>query len=609
MPIADPVHEIKSRLSIVELIQEYVHLTKAGGNWRALCLFHQEKSPSFMVSEEKQMFHCFGCGEGGDIFTFIQKIEGVEFPEALRILARKANVPLPQFNPKLENTRTRVHAVVETAATFYQRLLQKDPRAEFARAYCTERQIDSPTLDLFRIGYAPDSWDATFAHLRENNFSVQEIVDAGMLVKKEKAVGHYDRFRNRLMIPIRDVHGRIIGFTSRTLDPNDKSAKYINTPETLIYHKGATLFNLDLAKSHIKQSGAAIVVEGNMDAIALTQAGFKNVVAVSGTAFTEQQITLLKRFTQTLLLAFDHDEAGFTALKRSVDEALAAELDLSVVDYPTGKDPDECVKKDPNGFAHAAAHTKPLGDYIFEKACEGRNPNHIQDKKKIAADFLWFLAKLKNSIEQSHYLKRLAETIGVQEDALHEALKKRAQKEKRPLAAKGFPVPVQKKNTVQQDLESELMGLLLRFPEHLDTAIENFNPDLMQEPFIRELYKSLILYYTEHGFSPGISFSEPHLHSFLQRSSDRSEDDFEHESGILLLASERVLESADENTARKEIKIRIRRLKTFSIQSKLHIIEQTIRELERGGGNESRVSELSREFRDLTDELLNCELI
>lgn len=604
----DPVQEIKARLNVLEVIQEYLHLTKAGGNWRALCPFHQEKTPSFMVSEEKQMYHCFGCGEGGDIFEFVKKMEGIEFPEALRILAKKANVPLPSFNPKLENEKTIILRVLEAAVAHYHDCLIRDARAAGARDYLAGRGIDETTRDLFQFGYAPESWDETLTALEAQKFSMTNVFDAGLLVKKERGVGYYDRFRNRLMIPIRDVHGVTVGFTSRVLGAHETGAKYINTPETPVYHKGWVLFNLDRARAAIKEKDAVIIVEGNMDAISLAQADFANVVASSGTAFTEQQVKLVKRFTANVLLALDHDEAGFEALKRSSEELLRHEMSIRVVDYPDGKDPDECVRKNREGFARAVEKAEPLGDYLFRHALHGRDVSKIDDKKMIAKELLPFIAKIYNPIERSHYLKRLAMILDVSEDVLLPALQKASRAGRRTSTSSSQPFrSARVPHDTGRQLEQELIGLLLRFPEHLEFAIEHLDPETMQDSFSRALYKSLIIYYTEHGFHVGFSYSEPHLRSFLIQSTEKSEEHFEHESGILLLAARSVLPDEMAEQARKEIKERIRRLNKTSIQKKLKAIEQTIRSIEETGGDTEKLLEYSRQFRDLAEELRSIE--
>ena len=319
----NPTEEIKKRLDIVDLLGEYIKLKQAGSNFKALCPFHNEKTPSFMISPEKQIWHCFGCSKGGDQFTFIQEMEGVEFPEALRILARRAGVQLTYHNPEFHNQKTRLLDLLRTISEYWHQILLKDDSAENIRKYLSDRKINSQTIEDFNFGYAKDSWDDAIKYLQAKDFSLKEINDAGISVAGDRGKP-YDRFRGRLIFPIRDVHGNVVGFTARKMQEEDKGGKYINSPQTAVYNKSSILYNLDLAKQEIKRLGYAILVEGNMDAVASYQAGTKNVIAVSGTALTLDQIDILKRYTINVMIAFDADVAGTNANLRGIDLAWQA---------------------------------------------------------------------------------------------------------------------------------------------------------------------------------------------------------------------------------------------------------------------------------------------
>src|SRR3989338_6558560 len=421
--MAGQVDEIKARIDIVDLVSEYIRLKQAGTNWRALCPFHNEKTPSFMVSRDKQIWHCFGCSEGGDIFSFIQKMEGLEFPEALRLLAQKAGVKLVSQDPKLASQRNRLLDVCQLAARFWHQVLLESAQAESVRTYLkNQRQINQTTIEDFKLGYAADSWDTLIKFLKNKGFSDQEIFLAGLSVKKERANDFYDRFRGRLMFPINDLHGNQIGFSGRTLKAEEKAGKYINTPQTLIYNKSLVVFNLDKAKEFIKKDNLAVAVEGQMDVLAAWQAGTKNVIATSGTALTLDQLQIIKRYTDSLSIAFDADLAGQSAAKRGIDLALGQELNVKVIVLQQGKDPDECIKNNPGDWLAAVKQAKSIMEYYFEQTLSRVNLHQVEGKKEAAKILLPIIAKIGNKIEQAHWLQKLAELLQVSESVLREKI-------------------------------------------------------------------------------------------------------------------------------------------------------------------------------------------
>jgi DNA primase len=313
-----PVEDIKARIDIVDFINESVPLRQAGTNWKGKCPFHNEKTPSFMVSRDRGSWHCFGCSKGGDIFTFIQEQEGLDFPEALRLLAKRAGVELREYNKEEQTQRTKVLDVLRWVSRYYQEVFRKAADAEPARAYLKQRQVNEESLEDFGVGYAPAAWDTTYQALKKKGFSDDDIFQAGLTIKKDRGAGYYDRFRNRIMFPIQDVNGTVVGFSGRVLDalvdPNGPvPAKYINSPQTIVYDKGHVLYGLDKAKQEMKRAGRAVLVEGQMDCLMSHQAGVKYVVATSGTALTADQVGLLRRYTTNLVLAFDQDVAGAQA--------------------------------------------------------------------------------------------------------------------------------------------------------------------------------------------------------------------------------------------------------------------------------------------------------
>jgi len=306
--IGKPSEEIKEKLDIVDLISEYIKLKPAGmENFRALCPFHNEKTPSFMVSRSKQIFKCFGCGEGGDVFSFVMKMEGVEFVDALRELAKKAGVELRRQDPKFYSKREKVLKILDLAASYYYQALLKSKTGQVARDYIKERKLKDLTVDEFKLGFSPDDWEMLSRFLKSRGFKDDEILESGLVVPRQGKSGYYDRFRYRLMFPIWDAQGRVVGFTARVLRKDEKMGKYINTPQGMIYDKSRVLYGLDKAKSVVRREGKLIIVEGNMDVIASHQAGVKNVIASSGTALTSPQIEIIKRYTDKIVFAFDMD--------------------------------------------------------------------------------------------------------------------------------------------------------------------------------------------------------------------------------------------------------------------------------------------------------------
>ncbi|MCD4762066.1 DNA primase, partial [bacterium] len=416
-----PSEEIKAKLDIIDLIREYIPLKAAGVNFRAKCPFHREKTPSFTVSPEKQIYHCFGCGKGGDIFSFIQEIESVDFVGALKILAPKAGVALKRQDPKAASERNRVLDIIDIARRYYSKILIDSNQAKAARQYLKERGLKEEIIDEWQIGFSPDSWDSLSKILLGKGYAEHEIFKAGMNVKNSTSSRFYDRFRGRIMFPINDVNTTTVGFSARVSpekEAEEKMGKYINSPQTVVYDKSKILFGLDKAKQEIRRSDYAIVVEGQMDVITAHQAGFKNVVASSGTALTAHQVILLKRFTKNIMLAFDMDEAGATASDRGIQEALKQEMNIKVVELKDGKDPDDCIREDKEAWAEAVKTAKPMMQYYFDRTFSGMDLSDIVNRREAASILLNIIVKVGNRIEQDHWLKKLSEKIDVSESIL-----------------------------------------------------------------------------------------------------------------------------------------------------------------------------------------------
>lgn len=497
------VEEIKNRLDIVEVISEYVsNMKQAGGNWKGLCPFHNEKTPSFMVSRDKQIWHCFGCGEGGDVISFVQKIENIEFPEALKILAKRAGVTLRYEDKSLSSQKTKLLDVLEVAARFYHYNLLKMPEAEGARNYLYgKRALIEETVEKFFLGFALNSWDSAIKFLCGKGFSEKDIFLAGLSVKKERGAGYYDRFRGRIIFPIRDIHGHVVGFTARLMPEVEKKenagGKYVNTPQTLVYDKSRVIFGLDFAKQEIKKENLAVMVEGNMDVIASHQAGVRNVVASSGTAMTVEQVNLLKRYSPNLAISFDADLAGNTAAMRGIDVALKEGINIKVIMLSSeiGKDPDDYIKKDPNLWREAITSSMAFMDYYIKKTLAGLDLRKVEDKKKAAKNLLAQVIKIPDKVEQTFYLEKLANILGVSEQVLRESMPKEKEAA-RPILFAKKNVLISAKNRPSLIAE-RFIALVFKYPNQFSLAIPYLEPFMFPNRLSGEIYKNLILYYNK----------------------------------------------------------------------------------------------------------------
>lgn len=419
--------EIKARLNIVELIGTYVRLEKSGQHWKACCPFHQERSPSFMVNEEKAMWHCFGCGKGGDAFAFVMEMEGLDFREALAMLAEKAGVELPKYRTdqkEEKGNKERLFELLELSAKFYEKQLF-GPGKKVILPYLKERGLTEESIARFRLGYAPDGWRYIFEFLQDRGFRVDEIEQAGLILKKEGGSGHYDRFRDRIMFPIFDIFGHVLGYSARVAPGGDESqAKYINTPETTVYHKSRALYGFFHAKQAMKQSGKTVIVEGNMDVIAMHQAGIENTVAVSGTALTPEQLTLMKRYGSEVCLFFDMDGAGQKAARKSAELALEKELQVSVIALPYGKDAAEIGKESGEKLKAAVESAVPALRYFLEQSVQKNGKETPQGKRKIVEEYTTLLTAVANPIERAQAIKELAREIEMDEKLINSMVNK-----------------------------------------------------------------------------------------------------------------------------------------------------------------------------------------
>ena len=490
------IDEVKDRLDIVEVISSYVPLQKSGRNYKALCPFHSEKTPSFVVFPDSQRWHCFGaCGEGGDVFTFVMKREGWDFRTALEELARRAGVELRPRTPaqvQEEEESDRLRGLLSAAAEYYHHLLLHAPEAEAARAYVGRRGMSDETVERFLLGYSLPGWDNARAYLTERGYTVKELVTAGLLVEHEDRGTTYDRFRDRLMIPIRDAQGRVIGFGARTLDP-EGVPKYLNSPQTRLFDKSRTLFGLDLARQTIRREEQAVIVEGYMDVMQAHQAGFTNVVAQMGTALTEPQLRQLQRHAHRLILALDPDAAGVQATLRGVEVArevleqkwepvfnpqglvgyearLGAEI--RVLRLPRGQDPDDLIRTDVQQWVALVEGAVPVVDFYLQLLLEETSLEDSKAKAHVVDTLLPVLRAVANPVEREDYVQKIARTLRIDPRAVQSRLRGARRGRARPQRGTADLQDQPPGHTAEADLEGYCLSILLQRPGILEQVNE-----------------------------------------------------------------------------------------------------------------------------------------
>ena len=462
--------EIKSKLPVIEVIGETVMLKRAGSAYKGLCPFHAEKTPSFVVTPDRETWHCFGCGQGGDIFTFLMQRDGLDFREALTRLAERAGVELSERTAQEDRHRRRLREALEAAIGWYREVLVQARQAEVARAYLAERGLSDETLERFSIGYAPNTWDALTRRLRARGFSDDELVSAGLASTGRR--GAIDRFRGRIIIPIRDQSARPVGLGGRIM-PGAEGPKYLNSPATPIFDKSRTLYAIDLAKAAIRREKLAVIVEGYTDVMAAHQAGFTNVVASLGTALTRGQIELATRYADAVALAYDVDLAGEAATQRSLMDELGPEhvRKVRVIRIPSGKDPDELIRSDPDAWRRAVGEANEkkriLMDYFMDRETANVDQSSVPDRLAAAERVLEQLAKIHDPLWQGTYVQQLAQELNLSEQDLRDRLAQVAVRPGRSGDRTASAEPVQSAPPLPP-LEALALQILLRHPVCID---------------------------------------------------------------------------------------------------------------------------------------------
>ena len=613
--------EIKIKLDVAEVIGEYVPLKPSGsGSMKGVCPFHAERTPSFHVSRERQIWKCFGCDKGGDIFSFIMEMEGMTFPEALRHLADKAGVEIPEYRPtKDADKRDVLRSIHEVAAEYYATSLREYPNGKAIRDYVASRHIDTVLIDKFQLGASPDDWDVLSNLLIKKGFSEQAILDSGLAMRRKSGSGLVDRFRNRLMIPLCDASGVVLGFTARVLPgaPSDQ-AKYMNSPETPLYHKGAMLYGLHLAKTAIRKSGEVIIVEGNLDVIASHKAGVENVVGSSGTALTEMQLRTLARYTKRLVFCLDDDAAGFAAAKRVVelaiklkaaDPALQFDVRCLVVPAGVGKDPDEIVQRDPTEWVKIAGDSQEVIEYYFQKVIrlfeEQGGAASVEARRRLIDDLLPHIAQVNRPDERHLYLMRMADATHVGTDVLQAMVeelrskqpKVETQKPKPAAAAPGDVKPaVPATSSSEVQAAALLFGAALRYETYAEPILANVPQDLLIEPW-RSLYTALEVVYhapqTQPSAPPQTLFSR--LRAYLE---EQQQAQAIHTLDAIALRIDEIFAGLTPTRVRTEVENHLALFASAQLMKRRKELESSIRHAEIAGDS-SRLTELLAEYSKL----------
>ncbi len=577
-----PIQQIKDRLPITDVLADYIQMKKAGTNLKAVCPFHNEKTPSLMVSPSKQIWHCFGCGLGGDIFEFIKLAENVEFAEALKILADRAGIELRKPTQEEIKTTEKKHTLYDintAAAKFFSKVLWESRAGNEALLYLRGRGLTDQTIRNWQLGFAPDDFHVLETFLGKY-FPKEDIVLAGLIVKKDEPRNEqdkfFDRFRGRVMFPILNIHGQVVGFTGRILKDKKDTAKYVNTPETPIYHKSRELFGLFQAKNQIRKENRAVLVEGNMDVISAHQAGFNQTVASSGTALGSDQMRALQRFTENLIFAFDTDSAGMTATRRALEEALNLGFNVKIADMKGAKDPDELIKKG-IGLWRKAVDTAPnFAEFFFDVTLRNADVSNVEVKRQVTKELAPLILRMSDPVTRGHFVRKLSNGIDVAEQAIWDIINRLSL----PKPVKPQKGPEIRKNR-REILEDQLLGLSLAAKNigHLkDFGEQDFSENN------RPIYRLLL----ERGFvsAKDVEKSHPELAGKIE---------------LLLFAATE--EGKEQNWKPETELLRVKaELKKVVIKERMQSITEQLKAAERAHDKEALLK-LSAEFSKLTQEV------
>jgi len=578
--MSSPVEQIKQRISVIDLIQSYIKLDKAGVNFKARCPFHSEKTPSFVVSPSRDIWHCFGCNRGGDIFAFVMEIEGVEFIEALRILAERAGIKLKMEDPRLRNERTRLLEVMKDAVDFYRsELIQREEVLEYLR----KRGLKDSTIQLYLLGYAPSEssgWRNLYEFLLGKGYSDEEIEKSGMAIKAEDTrKRYYDRFRGRIMFPIFDFSGRPVAFSGRIWPEEGKEniGKYINSPQTVLYDKSKILYGFDKAKTEIRKKDACVIVEGQMDVIMSHQAGVLNAVAVSGTGLTPYHLEAIGRLTNNLIVSFDSDEAGLIAAGRGIDLALEKGFEVKVVSLPFGKDPADVARKEPLAWQKTVEESHHIVGFYLKTLAEKISDSR-ELKRKVEQIVLPYLFYIESEIDKSHWVGEIAKCLKINEEPIWEQLKK--------MSAQGRSASGGKKENMQS--ENSLADVKTR------------------RLLLEERLLGIVFWKNDAKIIPDDKYSFfSDKHQFLLKNSEgrsKLKDESKHYWERLALEGELSYSGIEDAKLKDEVKILLNGLEREILQSEREAIASSIKKFEAEGNDEALREQLNK-FNELNKQI------
>lgn len=587
MPLVmDQKTEIKEKIDLVSFLAEYLTLKKAGHNFKALCPFHGEKTPSFMISPERQIWHCFGCQKGGDVFTFLMEYEHLEFYEALSQLAEKTGVKLQKgsFDTGLSAKKEKLYQINLLASDFYHYLLTKHKAGERARKYLEQRGVDPKVTAHFKLGFAPTPGTNLSEYLvKKKGYLAEDVVEAGLGFFYGRNLR--DFFRGRLIFPLIDHRDHVLGFSGRVLSDKADGPKYINTRETLIYHKKEHIFGIQTAREAIKRENQAVLVEGEFDVIASFQNGIANTVATKGTALTEEQIALLARFAPKITICFDGDKAGQEAVKRSLPLFEKKGILATVVLIPEGKDPAEALNINPLAFKMALKKDVGIYDFLFDTLLKENDPATPEGKKQISSELLPVFARIENEIVKEHYLRRLSSVLDTSYESIAKELEKKLE------AKKTVVVPVSPEKIPREEkLEGYLTSLIVQAKnpkEALEQAVKILSGSMSKERAYQKIISHLLSYFAENNNFDSSQFGRT-LPPELLPSFDQS-----FLSPLPMLSDEEYLE---------EITKAANNLRLLYLKTKIKTLKEKIKK-EETKGNETELPGLQKEYADLLSQI------
>lgn len=584
----DQVEEIKRKTDIVALVSEYVELKKAGRNYKGLCPFHNEKTPSFIVTPELQIFKCFGCGTGGDVYSFLIDVEKLDFPQALKILADRAGVKLVAqkgFAPYAE--KDELFSLNYLTREFYHYLLTKHKVGEIAREYLKQRGIKNESVETFRLGFSPQKPDAVFNFLtKKRGYSPRLLEKAGIAVLSRGS--YYDRLRGRLIFPLSDHFGNVLGFAGRVIEARGDIAKYINSPETLVYKKGKILYGLDVAKQEIKTQRFVVVVEGEIDCISCWQAGIKNTVAIKGSALTLDQASLLKRFTETIILALDADFAGNEAAKRGLEIAQAQGLTVKIATLGSFKDPDEMARKDPEGLKDALSRAESVYDFLINLVFTRIDTSTTEGKAKASRDLVPILIKIEDDIIRAYCIRLVASKLGVPEEAVISQLRK-TNRSALESFAKNKQEPETQKRGRREILDERLLAIL--FQDIKKLKLHESLLDLIETPLSKRLFLEVI------------SIIKTDLSISLSELTGKLSSELRDLFSTLVLSLTEFEETIDMD---QEISKVVGEIEILNLREKMVDLSSQIKNIESIGVDKD-TTDLEREMARLSEKLSNLE--